>query len=69
MQTARDGWDDIAFQPQVYSKYTQFTELNTSGLLHNLLIKSLTVTNYKLMLVLIDSIMNLDCVPIKYQVL
>lgn len=34
-------------------------------MLHNLLIKPLTVTNYKLMLVLIDSIMNLDCAPIK----
>lgn len=60
---------DIPFQPCVYSKYTNFTEINTSGLLYNLLIKPLTVTNYKLMLVLIDLMMNLDCAPIKSQAL
>lgn len=59
----------IPSQPRIYSKSTKFTEINSKGWPHNLLIKLLTVTNYKLMWVLIDSIMNLDCIPIKYQAL
>lgn len=70
-QTPRNGWmgvdDDIPFNLEcMHSKYMKIIDINTKGWPHNL---PLTVTNYKLMLVLIDLIMNLDCTPSKYHAL
>lgn len=59
--------DDIPFTLEcMHSKYMKIIDINTKGGPRNL---PLTVTNYKLMSVLIDSIMNLVCTPIKYHAL